>query len=102
MTHAELEAIYNSADHFVLGSHSESEGYSLLKAMPCGTVPVMTGIPSFRQIVGASGEVWTPGDRPRVPPRSGAFRRVPARSGARWLGHCRTRPRQLRLVSSGD
>jgi glycosyltransferase involved in cell wall biosynthesis len=60
--HAELEAIYNSADYFVLGSHSESGGYSLLEAMACGVVPVVTDIPSFGRIVGASGELWAPGD----------------------------------------
>jgi glycosyltransferase involved in cell wall biosynthesis len=74
--HAELEAIYNSADYFVLGSHSESGGYSLLEAMACGVVPVVTDIPSFRRIVGASGEVWTPGDSSAF---AAALRRAMAR-----------------------
>jgi glycosyltransferase involved in cell wall biosynthesis len=60
--HAELEAIYNEADYFVLGSHSESGGYSLIEAMACGVVPVVSAIPSFRRIVGTSGELFTPGD----------------------------------------
>jgi glycosyltransferase involved in cell wall biosynthesis len=74
--HAELQAIYSSADYFVLGSHSESGGYSLLEAMACGVVPVVTDIPSFRQITGASGEVWTPGDPTAF---AAAFRRAMTR-----------------------
>jgi len=60
--HAELEAIYNSADYFVLGSHREGSGYALLESMACGLVPVVSDIPSFRRIVGTSGELFTPGD----------------------------------------
>lgn len=60
--HAELEAIYNDADYFVLGSHSESGGYSLIEAMACGVIPVVSDIPSFRRITGTSGELFTPGD----------------------------------------
>jgi glycosyltransferase involved in cell wall biosynthesis len=74
--HAELEAIYNGADYFVLGSHSESGGYSLLEAMACGVVPVVSDIPSFRRIVGTSGELWTPGDSAAF---AAAFRRALAR-----------------------
>jgi glycosyltransferase involved in cell wall biosynthesis len=62
--HATLEDLYNSADYFVLGSHSEGSGYALLEALACGVVPVVTDIPSFRRITdgGRLGALWQPGD----------------------------------------
>ena len=72
----EMEAIYNGADYFVLGSHSESGGYALIEAMACGVVPVVSDIPSFRRIVGASGELFTPGDSQAF---AAALRRAMAR-----------------------
>jgi glycosyltransferase involved in cell wall biosynthesis len=62
--HAELQDLYNSADYFVLGSHSEGSGYALLEALACGVVPVVTDIPSLRQITygGRIGALWAPGD----------------------------------------
>lgn len=74
--HAELEAIYNGADYFVLGSHSESGGYALLEAMACGVIPVVSDIPSFRRITGTSGELFTPGDAESC---AAALRRAMAR-----------------------
>jgi glycosyltransferase involved in cell wall biosynthesis len=74
--HAELEAIYNDADYFVLGSHSESGGYSLIEAMACGVVPVVSDIPSFRRIVGTSGELFATGDTESF---AAALRRAMAR-----------------------
>jgi len=56
--HAELEAIYNSADLFLLGSHHEGSGYAALEALACGVMPVLTDIPSFRALLGR-GEVGT-------------------------------------------
>ncbi len=50
--HAELEAIYNSADFFLLGSdYDGGSGYSLLEALSCGVVPIVTDIPSFRAVL---------------------------------------------------
>ena len=62
--HAELEALYNSADYFVLGSHHEGSGFALAEAMACGVVPVVTDIPSFRAMTdeGRIGGCWAPGD----------------------------------------
>ncbi|HZS60996.1 MAG TPA: glycosyltransferase family 4 protein [Gemmatimonadaceae bacterium] len=74
--HAELETIYNGADYFVLGSHNEGSGYALLEAMACGVVPVVSDIPSFRRIVGSSGELFTPGDADAF---AAALRRAMAR-----------------------
>ena len=62
--HEGLEAMYNSADVFVLGSHSEGSGYALIEALACGVIPVVTDIPSFRSITGQGqiGALWRPGD----------------------------------------
>jgi glycosyltransferase involved in cell wall biosynthesis len=53
-----------SADVFVLGSHREGSGYSLIEALACGLPPVVTDIPSFRALTGhgAAGRLWPCGD----------------------------------------
>jgi glycosyltransferase involved in cell wall biosynthesis len=63
--HETLEAIYNSADFFLLGSdYDGGSGYSLLEAMSCGVVPLVTDIPSFRAVLrnGEFGGLWPVGD----------------------------------------
>ena len=62
--HSELNAYYNSADYFVSGSHYESSGYSLIEAMACGVIPIVTDIPSFRVITGngTAGGLWIKGN----------------------------------------
>lgn len=62
--HGDMEAVHNSADYFLLGSHLEGSGYALVEALACGTVPIVTDIPSFRWMTdgGAVGRLWTPGD----------------------------------------
>ena len=62
--HADLPAYYSAADIFVLGSHHEGSGYALIEACACGTVPVVTSIPSYRAITGngVHGALWPPGD----------------------------------------
>jgi len=64
LPHRELEAFYNSADYFVLGSHYEGSGYSLVEALACGVVPVVTDIPPFRMMTdgGKIGACWPTGD----------------------------------------
>jgi glycosyltransferase involved in cell wall biosynthesis len=49
-----------AADLFVLGSHREGSGYSLIEALACGLPPVVTDIPSFRSLTGAGtvGRLW--------------------------------------------
>jgi len=49
-----------ATDIFVLGSHREGSGYSLIEALACGLPPVVTDIPSFRSLTGAGlvGELW--------------------------------------------
>jgi glycosyltransferase involved in cell wall biosynthesis len=64
LPHGEMEAVYNSADLFVLGSHHEGSGYAAIEAMACGVVPVLTDIPSFRALLGRGkvGALWPVGD----------------------------------------
>lgn len=60
----QMEAIYNSADFFLQGSRREVCGTSLLEAMACGTIPIVTDIPPFRAMTagGRFGRLFTPGD----------------------------------------
>lgn len=60
--HEEMAAFFSAADVFVLGSHKEGSGYSLIEALCCGAVPVVTDIPSFQAITGDAsvGMLWPP------------------------------------------
>jgi glycosyltransferase involved in cell wall biosynthesis len=62
--HATIEELMRAADLFVLGSHRESTGYSLIEALSCGLPPVVTDIPSFRSLTGggAVGALWRCGE----------------------------------------
>jgi glycosyltransferase involved in cell wall biosynthesis len=62
VAHEAIAAFFSAADLFVLGSHHEGSGYSLMEACACGTVPVVTDIPTFRLLTGGGGGLWTPGD----------------------------------------
>ena len=78
LPHDELEAVYGSADLFVLGSRREGSGFALAEALACGVVPVVTDIPSFRVMTGggAVGALWPPG---RSDALADALRRVAGR-----------------------
>jgi glycosyltransferase involved in cell wall biosynthesis len=58
--HERIELLMQAADLFVLGSHREGSGYSLIEALACGLTPVVTDIPSFRALTGAGavGMLW--------------------------------------------
>jgi len=60
LPHERIELLMRAADIFVLGSHREGSGYSLIEALACGLPPVVTDIPSFRSLTGAAsvGELW--------------------------------------------
>jgi glycosyltransferase involved in cell wall biosynthesis len=60
LPHARIELMMRAADIFVLGSHREGSGYSLIEALACGLPPVVTDIPSFRSLTGAGsvGALW--------------------------------------------
>lgn len=62
--YADLEAVFNSADYFVLGSHREGASGALVEALACGVVPVVTDLPSSRRLMdgGKIGAYWTPGN----------------------------------------
>lgn len=50
--HERIETLMSAADLLVQASHRESTGYSLIEALACGLPPVVTGIPSFRAVLG--------------------------------------------------
>jgi glycosyltransferase involved in cell wall biosynthesis len=89
LPHARIELLMQAADMFVLGSHREGSGYSLIEALACGLPPVVTDIPSFRSLTGAGsvGALWPCGD-PRafcqalqaIARRSGSEMRAAARA----------------------
>lgn len=62
--HAQVQVLMRAADIFVAGSRSESCGFALLEALASDLVPVVTDIPSFRELTGngAVGELWPVGD----------------------------------------
>lgn len=64
LPHRQLEAVYNSADLFLLGSHHEGSGYGALEALACGVMPILTDIPAFRTLLerGEIGSLWSVGD----------------------------------------
>ena len=64
LPHERIELLMRAADMFVLGSHREGSGYSLIEALACGLPPVVTDIPSFRSLTqsGSVGKLWPCGD----------------------------------------
>ncbi len=40
----------STADYFVAASHKEGSGYALMEAMSCGLIPILTEIPSFKEL----------------------------------------------------
>jgi glycosyltransferase involved in cell wall biosynthesis len=60
LPHERIEMMMRAADIFVLGSHREGSGYSLIEALACGLPPVVTDIPSFRSLTkaGTVGKLW--------------------------------------------
>jgi len=64
VAHADIAAFFSAADLFIVGSHHEGSGYSLMEALACGATPVVTDIPTFRLLTGrgAAGHLWAAGD----------------------------------------
>ncbi|HEY0938964.1 MAG TPA: glycosyltransferase family 4 protein [Steroidobacter sp.] len=62
--HQKIQRLMQAADLFVLGSHREGSGYSVIEALACGLPPVVTDIPSFRSLTDQArvGRLWTCGD----------------------------------------
>lgn len=69
--HSEMESVLNSADFYLQASRREFSGYAVLEAMACGTIPVVTDIPSFREMTegGRFGLLFPPGDDARLASR---------------------------------
>jgi glycosyltransferase involved in cell wall biosynthesis len=80
--HERIEQLMRAADLFVLGSHREGSGYSLIEALACGLPPVVTDIPSFRSLTGAgtAGMLWPCGDPQAL---ADALRSVAAGAGVK-------------------
>jgi len=59
-----MEDFYNSADFFIQASLQEYGGNSLVEAMACGVIPVVTNIPSFQYLTGNDrfGTLFEKGD----------------------------------------
>jgi glycosyltransferase involved in cell wall biosynthesis len=64
VAHERMAAFYSAADLFLVGSHHEGSGYSLMEACACGAMPVVTDIPTFRLLTagGSVGALWRAGD----------------------------------------
>ena len=60
----EMEDFFNSADFFIQSSLQEYGGNSLVEAMACGAIPVVTNIPSFQYLTGNDrfGTLFEKGD----------------------------------------
>jgi glycosyltransferase involved in cell wall biosynthesis len=58
--HERVELLMRAADMFVLGSHREGSGCSIIESLACGLSPVVTAIPSFAALTGdgAVGALW--------------------------------------------
>jgi glycosyltransferase involved in cell wall biosynthesis len=100
--HERIEELMRAADIFVLGSHRESTGYSLIEALACGLPPVVTDIPSFRSLTGAGrvGKLWPCGDANAL---SEALRWVATHMNSRTRASVRTHfERELSFDSLGS
>ena len=60
----ELQYWYNSADFMISSSYYEGSGVAVCEAMSCGSIPILTNIPSFRMMTdnGRIGLLYEPGD----------------------------------------
>ncbi|MEO7522438.1 MAG: glycosyltransferase family 4 protein [Ferruginibacter sp.] len=62
--HDKLADWYSAASFYISGSHREGSSYTLLEAMACGCIPVVTDIPSLRKMTadGNYGFLYPPGN----------------------------------------
>ena len=61
---SEMSSIYSSADVLIQSSLREWSGLSVLEAMACGVIPVLSDIPAFRSLTGEGrfGRLFPIGD----------------------------------------
>ena len=59
-----MPAVYSSADFLLQASRREWSGLSVLEAMACGTIPIVSDIPAFRRMTGHGryGRLFPVGD----------------------------------------
>jgi L-malate glycosyltransferase len=64
VSQADLPNYYNEADVYLSASHVDGSSLSLMEAMACGTVPLVSNIPSNKEWVedGISGYMFEDGD----------------------------------------
>jgi glycosyltransferase involved in cell wall biosynthesis len=64
ISQTDLPNYYNEADVYISASHVDGSSLSLMEAMACGTVPLVSNIPSNREWVedGVSGYTFEDGD----------------------------------------
>jgi glycosyltransferase involved in cell wall biosynthesis len=55
LPHEQIEVLFSAADFFVQTSRREFGGNSLVEAMSCGAIPIVTDIPSFRALTEGIG-----------------------------------------------
>ena len=62
--HPDMQEWYNRANFIISGSHYEGSGISVLEAMSCGCIPILTNIASFRRMTGPGicGLLFEPGN----------------------------------------
>lgn len=60
--HDELLYWFNGADFYISASYYEGSGTALCEAMSCGSIPLVSDIPSFRTISGNIGLFFEPGN----------------------------------------
>lgn len=57
----DLADLHGAADLYISGSHSEGSADTLIEALACGVLPVVTSIPAFEAIAGGCGTRFAPG-----------------------------------------
>jgi len=62
--HNKLQSWHSAADFIISGSHYEGNGISVIEAMSCGCIPIVTDINSFRGMTrnGNCGMLYEPGN----------------------------------------
>ena len=62
--HNFIENYFRESSFFMLGSHKEGGPFSLIEAMACGCIPIVTNIPAFKKMLnnGNLGFMYVPGN----------------------------------------
>ena len=62
--HSSIENYFKESTFFMLGSYKEGGPFSLIEAMACGCIPIVTNIPAFKAMLdnGRVGFMFTPGN----------------------------------------